>query len=377
MATKKNFLRVTGSWSELFSPSDYDNYISDLSGTPALIYISDKKLDPTTITNGWFTLGGNISQMRLMSDKYIYAKAALDDPAGFITIVQAHEHMPVSDVEDVRDQMNDIIEQVMHMAGRLTKNTIAIADHAVEYELLLRAIAKQNAANAKKFGEIDDEIADIHNTQNIHRQEYLNFFDAFAHTNAVIDNHLTTLDFSVVDLWNKLYSAETLLLKYRADYKMLNTAIKNLEINGVGGGIDAGSASLILSELASFATQMNNINDSLSSLSTRTAALERNVGSGQGADSETVTKLNKQFADVNNTLTRLADIENPEDVETVFQALVPTVDTDMRVVVEAIKNIILRTANVDSMLANGEIVTTDGVWEINPENIDLTKVSKN
>ena len=184
MAIKKNFLRVTGIWSELFTPSDYDNYISDLSGTPALIYISDTQLDPINIPNGWFTLGGNIGQMKLSADKYVYAKAVLEDPAGFITLVQAHEHMPVSDVEDVRDQVNDVIEQVMHMAERITRNTIAIDDHALEHELLLRAIARQNALNANKFNEIENEIADIRDVGDKHRQEYLNFFDAFAHTNA-------------------------------------------------------------------------------------------------------------------------------------------------------------------------------------------------
>ena len=251
MATKKNFLRVTGTWSELFAPGDYDNYISDLSGTPALIYISDTQLDPINIPSGWFTLGGNIGQMKLSADKYVYAKAVLEDPAGFITLVQAHEHMPVSDVEDVRDQVNDVIEQVMHMAERITRNTIAIDDHALEHELLLRAIARQNALNANKFNEIENEIADIRDVGDKHRQEYLNFFDAFAHTNAIIDQHLTTIDFNVVDLWKKLYSAETLLIKYRADYKMLNVAIKNLELNGVGGGDSGTSSSLILSELAS------------------------------------------------------------------------------------------------------------------------------
>ena len=59
------------------------------------------QLDPINIPNGWFTLGGNIGQMKLSADKYVYAKAVLEDPAGFITLVQAHEHMPVSDVEDV------------------------------------------------------------------------------------------------------------------------------------------------------------------------------------------------------------------------------------------------------------------------------------
>ena len=373
MATKKNFLRVTGTWSELFAPSDYDNYISDLSGTPALIYISDTQLDPINIPSGWFTLGGNIGQMKLSADKYVYAKAVLEDPAGFITLVQAHEHMPVSDVEDVRDQVNDVIEQVMHMAERITKNTIAIDDHALEHELLLRAIARQNALNADKFNEIENEIADIRDVGDKHRQEYLNFFDAFAHTNAVIDQHLTTIDFNVVDLWNKLYSAETLLLKYRADYKMLNVAIKNLELNGVGGGDSGASSSLILSELASLTEQLSQISDTINNLNVRVSSLERNGGTST-TDSAAISKLNKQFADVNNTITRLTDIVNPEDVEQVFDALVPNVDSDMVEVVTAIKDLILRTTTVQQMVDNNEIVTTNDKYEINPALIDLNDI---
>ena len=373
MAIKKNFLRVTGIWSELFAPSDYDNYISDLSGTPALIYISDTQLDPINIPSGWFTLGGNIGQMKLSADKYVYAKAALDDPAGFITLVQAHEHMPVSDVEDVRDQVNDVIEQVMHMAERITRNTIAIDDHALEHELLLRAIARQNALNADKFNEIENEIADIRDVGDKHRQEYLNFFDAFAHTNAVIDQHLTTIDFNVVDLWKKLYSAETLLIKYRADYKMLNVAIKNLELNGVGGGDSGASSSLILSELASLTEQLSQISDTINNLNVRVSSLERNGGTST-TDSAAISKLNKQFADVNNTITRLTDIVNPEDVEQIFDALVPNVDSDMVEVVTAIKDLILRTATVQQMVDNNEIVTTNDKYEINPAYIDLNDI---
>ena len=373
MAIKKNFLRVTGIWSELFTPSDYDNYISDLSGTPALIYISDTQLDPINIPNGWFTLGGNIGQMKLSADKYVYAKAVLEDPAGFITLVQAHEHMPVSDVEDVRDQVNDVIEQVMHMAERITRNTIAIDDHALEHELLLRAIARQNALNANKFNEIENEIADIRDVGDKHRQEYLNFFDAFAHTNAVIDQHLTTIDFNVVDLWKKLYSAETLLIKYRADYKMLNVAIKNLELNGVGGGDSGTSSSLILSELASLTEQLSQISDTINNLNVRVSTLERNGGTST-TDSAAISKLNKQFADVNNTITRLTDIVNPEDVEQIFDALVPNVDSDMVEVVTAIKDLILRTATVQQMVDNNEIVTTNDKYEINPAYIDLNDI---
>ena len=373
MAIKKNFLRVTGIWSELFTPSDYDNYISDLSGTPALIYISDTQLDPINIPNGWFTLGGNIGQMKLSADKYVYAKAVLEDPAGFITLVQAHEHMPVSDVEDVRDQVNDVIEQVMHMAERITRNTIAIDDHALEHELLLRAIARQNALNANKFNEIENEIADIRDVGDKHRQEYLNFFDAFAHTNAVIDQHLTTIDFNVVDLWKKLYSAETLLIKYRADYKMLNVAIKNLELNGVGGGDSGTSSSLILSELASLTEQLSQISDTINNLNVRVSSLERNGGTST-TDSAAISKLNKQFADVNNTITRLTDIVNPEDVEQIFDALVPNVDSDMVEVVTAIKDLILRTATVQQMVDNNEIVTTNDKYEINPAYIDLNDI---
>ena len=373
MAIKKNFLRVTGIWSELFTPSDYDNYISDLSGTPALIYISDTQLDPINIPNGWFTLGGNIGQMKLSADKYVYAKAVLEDPAGFITLVQAHEHMPVSDVEDVRDQVNDVIEQVMHMAERITKNTIAIDDHALEHELLLRAIARQNALNADKFNEIENEIADIRDVGDKHRQEYLNFFDAFAHTNAIIDQHLTTIDFNVVDLWKKLYSAETLLIKYRADYKMLNVAIKNLELNGVGGGDSGTSSSLILSELASLTEQLSQISDTINNLNVRVSTLERNGGTST-TDSAAISKLNKQFADVNNTITRLTDIVNPEDVEQIFDALVPNVDSDMVEVVTAIKDLILRTATVQQMVDNNEIVTTNDKYEINPAYIDLNDI---
>lgn len=373
MAIKKNFLRVTGIWSELFTPSDYDNYISDLSGTPALIYISDTRLDPINIPNGWFTLGGNIGQMKLSADKYVYAKAVLEDPAGFITLVQAHEHIPVSDVEDVRDQVNDVIEQVMHMAERITRNTIAIDDHALEHELLLRAIARQNALNADKFNEIENEIADIRDVGDKHRQEYLNFFDAFAHTNAVIDQHLTTIDFNVVDLWKKLYSAETLLIKYRADYKMLNVAIKNLELNGVGGGDSGASSSLILSELASLTEQLSQISDTINNLNVRVSTLERNGGTST-TDSAAISKLNKQFADVNNTITRLTDIVNPEDVEQIFDALVPNVDSDMVEVVTAIKDLILRTATVQQMVDNHEIVTTNDKYEINPAYIDLNDI---
>ena len=373
MAIKKNFLRVTGIWSELFTPSDYDNYISDLSGTPALIYISDTQLDPINIPNGWFTLGGNIGQMKLSADKYVYAKAVLEDPAGFITLVQAHEHMPVSDVEDVRDQVNDVIEQVMHMAERITRNTIAIDDHALEHELLLRAIARQNALNANKFNEIENEIADIRDVGDKHRQEYLNFFDAFAHTNAVIDQHLTTIDFNVVDLWKKLYSAETLLIKYRADYKMLNVAIKNLELNGVGGGDSGTSSSLILSELASLTEQLSQISDTINNLNVRVSTLERNGGTST-TDSAAISKLNKQFADVNNTITRLTDIVNPEDVEQIFDALVPNVDSDMVEVVTAIKDLILRTTTVQQMVDNNEIVTTNDKYEINPALIDLNDI---
>ena len=373
MAIKKNFLRVTGIWSELFTPSDYDNYISDLSGTPALIYISDTQLDPINIPNGWFTLGGNIGQMKLSADKYVYAKAVLEDPAGFITLVQAHEHMPVSDVEDVRDQVNDVIEQVMHMAERITRNTIAIDDHALEHELLLRAIARQNALNANKFNEIENEIADIRDVGDKHRQEYLNFFDAFAHTNAIIDQHLTTIDFNVVDLWKKLYSAETLLIKYRADYKMLNVAIKNLELNGVGGGDSGTSSSLILSELASLTEQLSQISDTINNLNVRVSTLERNGGTST-TDSAAISKLNKQFADVNNTITRLTDIVNPEDVEQIFDALVPNVDSDMVEVVTAIKDLILRTATVQQMVDNNEIVTTNDKYEINPAYIDLNDI---
>ena len=373
MAIKKNFLRVTGIWSELFTPSDYDNYISDLSGTPALIYISDTQLDPINIPNGWFTLGGNIGQMKLSADKYVYAKAVLEDPAGFITLVQAHEHMPVSDVEDVRDQVNDVIEQVMHMAERITRNTIAIDDHALEHELLLRAIARQNALNANKFNEIENEIADIRDVGDKHRQEYLNFFDAFAHTNAIIDQHLTTIDFNVVDLWKKLYSAETLLIKYRADYKMLNVAIKNLELNGVGGGDSGTSSSLILSELASLTEQLSQISDTINNLNVRVSTLERNGGTST-TDSAAISKLNKQFADVNNTITRLTDIVNPEDVEQIFDALVPNVDSDMVEVVTAIKDLILRTTTVQQMVDNNEIVTTNDKYEINPALIDLNDI---
>ena len=376
MAIKKNFLRITGTWSELFTPGEYDNYVSDLTGTPALFYISDKKINPNTIKKGWFTLGGNIGQMRLLADKYIYAKACLDDPAGFITIITAHEHLPINDVEDVRDQMNDVIEQLMRLSERVTKNTISIDDHAVEYELLLRKIAKQDALNDKKFKEHDAEIANIYNKLDKHRTEYLNFFDAFAHTTAVINQHLTTTDYNVVDLWNKLYAAETLLLKYRADYKMLSVAIKNLELNGTGGGgADSGTITLIQSELASLTSQLDEITDDMNSLDLRVSNLEKN-GSGGSQDDLTdeVATLNNKFAAVNNTITKLASLNDDDDIEIVFKKLLTTIPNNMKEVTTAIKDLIIRTNDSRNMLENTNFVTTDGQYCIDSDAIDLSDV---
>lgn len=373
MATKKNFLRITGTWSELFTPGDYDNYVSDLTGTPALFYISDTKLDPSTITKGWFTLGGNIGQMRLLADKYIYAKACLDDPAGFITIITAHEHLPISDVDDVRDQMNDVIEQVMRLSTRVTKNTIRLDDHAVEYELLLRQIAKQNAKNDDKFQSIDDEIANIYSMQDKHRIEYLNFFDAFAHTNAVIDQHLTTIDYNVVDLWKKLYAAETLVLKYRADYKSLSVAIKNLELNGVSGG-NMGSAALIQSELASLTAQLGDITDDISSLNIRLTNVENNGGGSYTDLSADIAKLNNKFAAVNNTITNLSSLDNEDDIEIVFNNLLRNIPNDSVEVTAAIKDIIAKTASNTAVINSGKLVTTDNQYVVDPEALSLSNI---
>lgn len=352
MAIKKNFLRITSTWNELFTPSEYDHYVSDLSGTPALFYISDTQLDPSTITKGWFTLGGNIGQMRLLSDKYVYAKANIDDPAGFITIITAHEHLPVNDVDDVRDQVNDVIEQIMNLTQRVTTNTISIEDHAVEYELLLRQIAKQDAANAKKFKEHDDDLAGIHDTLNKHRTEYLNFFDAFAHTTAVIEHHLTTTDYNVVDLWNKLHAAETLVMKYRADYKMLSVAIRNLEIGKVAGA-DTSQMTLIQSELASLTNQLGEVSHDMDTMNLRVDVLEKNADTGDKYDfTSDIAEINNKFASINNALAKLSAIDQNDAVEATFKELEPNLPSDLKEATAAIKDLIVKTNNSDDLIQN-------------------------
>lgn len=371
MAIKKNFLRITSTWSELFTPGEYDHYVSDLSGTPALFYISDTQLDPTTIAKGWFTLGGNIGQMRLLSDKYIYAKADIDDPAGFITIITAHEHLPVNDVDDVRDQVNDVIEQIMGLTERVTTNTISIEDHAVEYELLLRQIAKQDKANAAKFKEHDENLQGIHDTLDKHRIEYLNFFDAFAHTTAVIEHHLTTADYNVVDLWNKLHAAETLVMKYRADYKMLSVAIKNLEIGKVTGA-DTSQLTLIQSELASLTDQLGEVSHDMDTMNLRVNVLEKNADTGDKYDfTNDIAEINNKFASVNNALAKLSALDENDAVEATFKELEPNLPNDLKEATAAIKDLIVKTNDSNDLVSNldTKIANTTTVSKLN-NNVD-------
>ena len=177
MSIDRRFIRVTNQWSEAFTPGDNDQYVVNISGYTVKMFLSATQINPSTITKEFFTIGGNITQIKVDKGMYAYLTAVIADGED-TAVIADYEKMPLTDIEYLQDELEKSINQIMRLSDRVTKTELKLV---------------RNKINLKRF-----------------TREWL-------HALASTDKYLADSSAQILSLMERVYAVEGTLNDLRAD----------------------------------------------------------------------------------------------------------------------------------------------------------------
>jgi len=425
MSIDRRFIRVTNQWSEAFTPGENDQYVVNISGYTVKLFLSATQIDPSTITKEFFTIGGNITQIKVDKGMYAYLTAVIADGED-TAVIADYEKMPLTDIEYLQDELEKSINQIMRLSDRVTKTELKLVRNKINLKRFTREWLHALASTDKYLSDTSGQILSLMervytvegvlnefraNTEYHNKVEYSNIARTFIsqanNTNLAItdiDKHMldiwdrlygaesslrdlganseyhnrveyprivrtfiaqanntniaiSNINQQILDIWDRLYVAEKWMIAHGSEYSVLRDAVDSLLDSGDSVEIDKS----IMEALTSVVARMSDVENDLRAANAEIDNLKNNPSADVSELKSKINTLDANFAALNNAIINLSYSYSDEEIEELFGMMINTVPADMVPTVTAVKDDLIRlskTTDILDSIEDGSIVTT-------------------
>jgi hypothetical protein len=371
MSIDRRFIRVTNQWSEAFTPGDNDQYVVNISGYTVKMFLSATQINPSTITKEFFTIGGNITQIKVDKGMYAYLTAVIADGED-TAVIADYEKMPLTDIEYLQDELEKSINQIMRLSDRVTKTELNLVRNKINLKRFTREWLHALASTDKYLADssaqilslmervytVEGTLNDLRADTEYHdKVEYSDVVRTFTSQANSTNLAITNINRQLLDIWDRLYIAERWMIEHGAKYDALKTAVDIIVQNGTG---NSGTDSSIVEAIAAIVNRMNVVETGLRAANTEIDNLKNNPNNVSDLRAA-VNALDANFAALNNAIINLSYSYSEEEIEELFSMMINNVPAEMVPTVTAVKDDLIRlskTTDILDSIEDGSIVTT-------------------
>ena len=372
MSIDRRFIRVTNQWSEAFTPGDNDQYVVNISGYTVKMFLSATQINPSTITKEFFTIGGNITQIKVDKGMYAYLTAVIADGED-TAVIADYEKMPLTDIEYLQDELEKSINQIMRLSDRVTKTELNLVRNKINLKRFTREWLHALASTDKYLADssaqilslmervyaVEGTLNDLRADTEYHdKVEYSDVVRTFTSQANSTNLAITNINRQLLDIWDRLYIAERWMIEHGAKYDALKTAVDIIIQNGTG---NSSTDSSIVEAIAAIVNRMNVVETGLRAANTEIDNLKNNPNNVSDLRAA-VNALDANFAALNNAIINLSYSYSEEEIEELFSMMIDSVPADMVATVTAVKDDLIRlskTTDILDSIEDGSIVTTN------------------
>ena len=372
MSIDRRFIRVTNQWSEAFTPGDNDQYVVNISGYTVKMFLSATQINPSTITKEFFTIGGNITQIKVDKGMYAYLTAVIADGED-TAVIADYEKMPLTDIEYLQDELEKSINQIMRLSDRVTKTELKLVRNKINLKRFTREWLHALASTDKYLADssaqilslmervytVEGTLNDLRADTEYHdKVEYSDVVRTFTSQANSTNLAITNINRQLLDIWDRLYVAERWMIEHGAKYDALKTAVDIIIQNGTG---NSSTDSSIVEAIAAIVNRMNVVETGLRAANTEIDNLKNNPNNVNDLRAA-VNALDANFAALNNAIINLSYSYSEEEIEELFSMMIDSVPADMVPTVTAVKDDLIRlskTTDILDSIEDGSIVTTN------------------
>ena len=372
MSIDRRFIRVTNQWSEAFTPGDNDQYVVNISGYTVKMFLSATQINPSTITKEFFTIGGNITQIKVDKGMYAYLTAVIADGED-TAVIADYEKMPLTDIEYLQDELEKSINQIMRLSDRVTKTELKLVRNKINLKRFTREWLHALASTDKYLADssaqilslmervytVEGTLNDLRADTEYHdKVEYSDVVRTFTSQANSTNLAITNINRQLLDIWDRLYVAERWMIEHGAKYDALKTAVDIIIQNGTG---NSNTDSSIVEAIAAIVNRMNVVETGLRAANTEIDNLKNNPNNVSDLRAA-VNALDANFAALNNAIINLSYSYSEEEIEELFRMMIDSVPADMVATVTAVKDDLIRlskTTDILDSIEDGSIVTTN------------------
>ena len=372
MSIDRRFIRVTNQWSEAFTPGDNDQYVVNISGYTVKMFLSATQINPSTITKEFFTIGGNITQIKVDKGMYAYLTAVIADGED-TAVIADYEKMPLTDIEYLQDELEKSINQIMRLSDRVTKTELKLVRNKINLKRFTREWLHALASTDKYLADssaqilslmervyaVEGTLNDLRADTEYHdKVEYSDVVRTFTSQANSTNLAITNINRQLLDIWDRLYIAERWMIEHGAKYDALKMAVDIITQNGTG---NSGTDSSIVEAIAAIVNRMNVVETGLRAANTEIDNLKNNPNNVNDLRAA-VNALDANFAALNNAIINLSYSYSEEEIEELFSMMIDSVPADMVATVTAVKDDLIRlskTTDILDSIEDGSIVTTN------------------
>lgn len=372
MSIDRRFIRVTNQWSEAFTPGDNDQYVVNISGYTVKMFLSATQINPSTITKEFFTIGGNITQIKVDKGMYAYLTAVIADGED-TAVIADYEKMPLTDIEYLQDELEKSINQIMRLSDRVTKTELNLVRNKINLKRFTREWLHALASTDKYLADssaqilslmervytVEGTLNDLRADTEYHdKVEYSDVVRTFTHQANSANLAITNINRQLLDIWDRLYIAERWMIEHGAKYDALKTAVDIIIQNGTG---NSSTDSSIVEAIAAIVNRMNVVETGLRAANTEIDNLKNNPNNVNDLRAA-VNALDANFAALNNAIINLSYSYSEEEIEELFSMMINNVPADMVATITAVKDDLIRlskTTDILDSIEDGSIVTTN------------------
>ena len=372
MSIDRRFIRVTNQWSEAFTPGDNDQYVVNISGYTVKMFLSATQINPSTITKEFFTIGGNITQIKVDKGMYAYLTAVIADGED-TAVIADYEKMPLTDIEYLQDELEKSINQIMRLSDRVTKTELNLVRNKINLKRFTREWLHALASTDKYLADssaqilslmervyaVEGTLNDLRADTEYHdKVEYSDVVRTFTSQANSTNLAITNINRQLLDIWDRLYIAERWMIEHGAKYDALKMAVDIITQNGTG---NSGTDSSIVEAIAAIVNRMNVVETGLRAANTEIDNLKNNPNNVNDLRAA-VNALDANFAALNNAIINLSYSYSEEEIEELFSMMIDSVPAEMVPTVTAVKDDLIRlskTTDILDSIEDGSIVTTN------------------
>lgn len=372
MSIDRRFIRVTNQWSEAFTPGDNDQYVVNISGYTVKMFLSATQINPSTITKEFFTIGGNITQIKVDKGMYAYLTAVIADGED-TAVIADYEKMPLTDIEYLQDELEKSINQIMRLSDRVTKTELKLVRNKINLKRFTREWLHALASTDKYLADssaqilslmervyaVEGTLNDLRADTEYHdKVEYSDVVRTFTSQANSTNLAITNINRQLLDIWDRLYIAERWMIEHGAKYDALKTAVDIIIQNGTG---NSNTDSSIVEAIAAIVNRMNVVETGLRAANTEIDNLKNNPNNVSDLRAA-VNALDANFAALNNAIINLSYSYSEEEIEELFRMMIDSVPAEMVPTVTAVKDDLIRlskTTDILDSIEDGSIVTTN------------------